>query len=266
MWSRRGDATFRGGRYVPSLALRARIRRARVMGRTTARMRACWRYSGAARPGSARTRARCDALASVRGGTPRLCSDRGELRRVGISPGRHAPDRWTRTRENVGTWECGNVGMWSRRADATFRGGRYVPSLALRARIRRARVVGRTTARMRACWRHSGATRPGSARIKASCDTLASFRGGTRRLCSARLLPGHARARNAGLGMAPARAADDRLAAAFRGDTPEAGRRLCGWGNSWRYSGATRPGSAVGLGGFALACGRYCADFLAELS
>jgi hypothetical protein len=116
MWSRRGDATFRGGRYVPSLALRARIRRARVAGRTTARMRACWRYSGAARPGSARTGASCDALASVRGGTPRLCSDRGELRRVGISPGRHAPDRWTRTRENVGTWECGNVGMWSRRA------------------------------------------------------------------------------------------------------------------------------------------------------
>ena len=35
--------------------------------------------SGAARPGSARTRANCSGLASVRGDTPRLGSDKGEL-------------------------------------------------------------------------------------------------------------------------------------------------------------------------------------------
>jgi len=77
---RGADATGR----LPSLALRARIRSRRLgsdshrgMPELDGRLRGCEVLGGIPgrhAPGSARTKANWDALASFRGGTPRLCS------------------------------------------------------------------------------------------------------------------------------------------------------------------------------------------------
>jgi len=84
-------------------------------------------------------------------------------------------------------------------------------------------------------WRHPGATRPGSARTKANC---------TPRLCSAMrgYCRWHARARNAGLGMTPARAADESYQRMGRHAPALLAQRRTAAG--WHHPGATRPGSA----------------------
>ena len=138
-----------------------------------------WLFPGRHVPAAGRTTARMGGgLASFRGGTPRLCPQKANCGGLASFRG-DTPRAAGRTTARMGgglaSFRGGTPRLCSHKAKwgglASFRGD--TP-----------RAAGRTTARMGGGWHHSGAARPGGgAEDCADGRRLASFRGGTPRLC-----------------------------------------------------------------------------------